>query len=400
MILIFSDSPIPQDITKSIFLAGPSPRDNTVYDWRHDALAYLSSINFDGTVFIPIPHDRFYGTNTDKAGWTYDGQIDWECKCRNISDLIIFWIPRKIDRERKDLGMPAFTSNVEFGEDLHSGKIVYGRPYDAEKCTYLDKRIKEINQPIFDNLPQLLEHAVLELGSGAYRSKGEVNVPLFIWKSEQFQSWYSNLKQAGNRLEEAKLLYHVKFSNQHVFCYVLSVNIWVEAEQRYKHNEFVFARKDISSVVAYYQAEDEIKIALVKEFRSPVNNSEGFVYELPGGSSSKPNTDPRENAQHEMEEEVGLIITDLSRFHYVGQRQLAATLSSHQSQVYAIELTQKEYQQILHYAANKRTFGIQNESEITYVDMIGISQLKESFFDFSMLGMIFQAIYLNKQLLK
>jgi ADP-ribose pyrophosphatase YjhB (NUDIX family) len=245
--------------------------------------------------------------------------------------------------------MPGFTTNVEFGEDLHSGKIVYGRPEHAEKCRHLDKRMEELKLPVFTSLEDTLRHAISLLGTGVYRRNGEVYVPLFIWETELFQSSYSNLKLAGNRLEKAKLLHHVEFSTpRQVFSYVLWVKIWIEAEKRYKENEFVFARKDISTVLAYYKDNDgDIKIATVKEFRSPVNNLDGFVYELPGGSSFKSNMDPQLNAKHELEEECGVTIEDVSRFKYVGQRQLAATLSSHRAQLYSIELTKEEYEQML-----------------------------------------------------
>ena len=395
MQLVFSDHPVPSIVTKSIFLAGPSPRDKDIVDWRHEALSYLgsSSMNYDGTVFIPIPEQRFYGTNQNPLTWTYDNQISWECECRHVTDLIVFWVPRHVDGK-----MPAFTTNVEFGEDLHSGKIVYGRPENAEKCDYLDQRMQEIKLPVFISLENTLDHAVSLLGTGAHRKNGEVYIPLFIWKTEQFQSWYSNLKLAGNRLDKAKLLHHVKFStDKEVFSYVLWVKIWIEAEKRYKENEFVFARKDISTVLAHYKDIDgDIKIAIVREFRSPVNNTEGFVYELPGGSSPKPNTDPKMNAQHELEEECGLTINDLSRFKYVGERQLAATLSSHRAQLYSVELTKQEYEQMLKNEQSDRAFGVANDSEKTYLKMVSISQLQYSFLDFSMLGMIYHALYLNK----
>jgi len=398
MQLVFSDHPVPSVITKSIFLAGPSPRRKDIIDWRHEALSYLSSspINYNGTVFIPIPEQRFYGAGHNPSTWTYDNQISWECECRHVADLIVFWVPRNIDGE-----MPGFTTNVEFGEDLHSSKIVYGRPENAEKCQYLDKRIQDLKLPVFSSLADTLHYAASLLNSGAYRTNGEVYIPLFIWETEHFQSWYSNLKLVGNRLEKAKLLHHVDFSkSRQVFSYVLWVKIWIEVEKRYKENEFVFARKDISAVLAYYKDKDndgDIKIAVIKEFRSPVNNSDGFVYELPSGSSFTLNTDPQLTAKHELEEECGITINDTTRFKYVGQRQLAATLSSHRAQLYAIELTKEEYEEILENEKPDKTFGVAEDSEKTYLKMISISQLQHSFLDFSMLGMIYQALYLNKQ---
>lgn len=394
MQLVFADQPVPTFVTKSIFLAGPSPRDKDVVDWRHEALSCLcsSSINYDGTVFIPVPKQRFYGTDHQSHTWTYDNQISWECECRHVADIIVFWIPRQVDGR-----MPGFTTNVEFGEDLHSGKIVYGRPNNAEKCRYLDSRMKELNLPVLTSLVDTLHHATSLLGAGAYRKNGEVYIPLFIWETEQFQSWYSNLKLAGNRLDKAKLMHHVDFgSPRQVFSYVLWVKIWIEAEQRYKENEFVVARKDISAVLAYYKENDgDIKIAVVKEFRSTVNNSDGFVYELPSGSSHKPNTDPQLTAMHELEEECGMTIKDISRFKYIGQRQLAATLSSHRAQLFSVELTKEEYEQMLKNESSGDSFGEAADTERTYLKMISVSKLHDCFLDFSMLGMIYQALYLN-----
>lgn len=387
MKLVFADHAIPTSIIKSIFLAGPSPRDKKIIDWRHEALAYLKSINYTGTVFIPVPEARFYGKD-DSDNWTYDGQVEWECIFRKIADIILFWVPRDIEN-----GMPAFTTNIEFGEDLSSGKIVYGRPDNAEKCRYLDKRVLDINLPFFTSLSDTIDYTVQSLGDGAVRNKGEVYVPLFIWETKQFQEWYKNLNLAGNRLEKAHLLHHFTHKNQ-VFSYVLFVNIWVESEQRYKNNEFVLARKDLSTIVAYYKDNQDTYLAVVKEFRSSVNNREGFIYELPGGSSFEENISPQGNAQHEFFEEVGLMIEDINRFEYVEQRQIASTLSSHRSQVYRLKLNEEEFLKINEFSQSKKQFGIIEDSEITYVDMIKISQLKKSLMDYSMLGMIYEALFL------
>lgn len=389
MQLIFSDQPVPQHITKSIFLAGPSPRDLNTHDWRHEAVNYLESIGYDGAVLLPIPKDRFYGS-ADAAEWTYDGQIKWECEFRHLADIILFWVPRDIAGK-----MPAFTTNTEFGEDLNSHKIVYGRPDNAEKCRYLDTRFSELNQPFFNKLSDTLEYAINRNGEGSLRENGEVFVPLYIWNTEQFQNWYTNVKLAGNRLEKAKVLHSFVVGSGFVFSYVMWVSIWVEKEQRFKDNEFIFSRKDVSSVVAFYRPNDNIndtEVIIVKEFRSPVNNAEGMVYELPSGSSFSTMESYQKNAQHELEEETGLHIDDLNRFEYVGKKQLAATLSTHQSSVYKIELMANEYEQIKLSMQNKTVFGV-DDTERTYVTLLKLSELKNSLLDFSTLGMIYNAVY-------
>lgn len=56
----------------------------------------------------------------------------WERIALAEATVIMFWIPRCFPN------IPAFTTNVEFGYWLHSGKVVYGRPNNASKIKYLD----------------------------------------------------------------------------------------------------------------------------------------------------------------------------------------------------------------------------------------------------------------------
>lgn len=390
--IVFSDQAIPTIITKSIFLAGPSPRTQDVLDWRHEALSYFEKNGFNGTIFIPVPKDRFYGKE-DSPDWTYDNQVEWECNARSVSDIILFWLPRKIDYSRKDLGMPAFTTNIEFGEDLHSGKIMYGRPVEAEKCRYLDKRIVEINEVVYDKLDNLIVACIDKLGEGSLRQDGEVYVPLFVWNSDQFQSWYQQLKENGNKLIHSKLMHHVKFSNGQLFSFIIWVNIWVEAEQRFKDTEFVFSRKDISSILPYYKENNETFVVVVKEFRSPVRNESGVVYELPGGSALTIGMSQQQTAQHELEEETGIYIKDINRLVFVTNKQMCATLSSHQGYLYKVELTQEEFNIVKKNVEDKKQFGVKEDTEVIYLDIIPVSKIMNYPLDFAMLGMILGSLY-------
>lgn len=210
MKLIFSDQPLPMGFSKSIFLAGPSPRNQYQPDWRPEAIEYLKDENYDGVVFIPIPKDKFYGDFKDTDNWSYDNQVEWEINARKLSDLIVFWVDRDIDN-----GMLGLTTNVEFGNDLHSGKVVYGRPATADKVRYLDKLWQQTDDShvIYDSLDKMITEVVKELGTGSYRQFGETKVPLFIWNTDQFQKWYTQLKVNGNILSDADLQHHLRFKN-------------------------------------------------------------------------------------------------------------------------------------------------------------------------------------------
>ena len=134
--------------SKSIFLAGPTPRDGQTPSWRSNALSILNDLNYDGIVYIP--ENEIKGGVIDN-----DKQFAWELKALKEASIIVFWIPRKLPE------MPAFTTNVEFGYWLRTGKIIYGRPNNAEHKGYLDRLYKFHTGNIpFDNLEQLLEEAL------------------------------------------------------------------------------------------------------------------------------------------------------------------------------------------------------------------------------------------------
>jgi ADP-ribose pyrophosphatase YjhB (NUDIX family) len=383
MKIYYSDSSTPVQVNKSLFLAGPSPRGKEAIDWRIEAVRILEELKFDGEVFIPIPEKKFAGGG-DQATWTYLNQIQWECESREIADRVVFWVPRDIKA-----GMPGFTTNVEFGEDLGKGKVVYGRPDKADKCRYLDQRNEELSNITHNSLKSLLQDTIAQLGEGAQRTNGEVFVPLDIWKTVQFQDWYKNLKLAGNTLVGCKVLNEFRMSNKKLFSFTLHVNIWIESEQRNKTNEFVFFRTSISSVLAYHKQENETYVILVKEFRSPVNNSEGFVYELPGGSNFD-GIKALENARQELAEETGISVAQNQRFEFVNERQIAATLCTYVSSLYRVELNEQEFADA---KASTQAFGVVGDSERTYVQVVPLSKINEYKVDYSTLGMIYEALH-------
>ena len=397
MHLVFSDHILPIGLTKSLFLAGPSPRKSgsgdDYHDWRHEAVAHLEARGFDGTVFIPAPAAVFYG-DAYADDVSYDNQIAWEKEARAMADQLVFWVPRILDRTRKDLGMPGMTTNVEFGADKSSGKLAYGRPATAPKCRYLDECAVDHGCSVHDTLEATLDAAIASLGEGAVRTGGEVQVPLFIWNTPQFQTWYANLKAAGNVLHGAKVMFNANIGTSVEFGYVLAVDIWVTAENRFKSNEMVFARRDVGVVMAYHDdpAANTAKIVLVREFRSTVNNPTGYVYELPGGSALDSALPMPDVARSELHEETGLAIEDPQRFRYVGKRQLAASAAAHQAHGYSIRLTAEEIAQLEAAAARGVPFGQAAESERTFVEVVRIQDIFKMPVDYSTLGIVFEAM--------
>jgi hypothetical protein len=111
-------------VGRSIFLAGPTPRLPTVESWRPQAIEILDKLHFVGTVLVP--------ENKDGPKFDYITQVEWEGEGLENCSHIVFWVPRKIDT------MPAFTTNVEFGSYVRSGRAIYGRPDNCPCNKYLD----------------------------------------------------------------------------------------------------------------------------------------------------------------------------------------------------------------------------------------------------------------------
>lgn len=111
---------------KSVFLAGPTPRDKSVFSWRGEVISLFEKLGFDGQLYIPEFRDKHYydeDTGTNEMKWDQDALE----KCT----VVMFWIPRSVD-------MLGLSTNVEFGYMLSKGNIIYGRPDGAIRCEFLD----------------------------------------------------------------------------------------------------------------------------------------------------------------------------------------------------------------------------------------------------------------------
>jgi hypothetical protein len=99
--------------------------------WRPEAIELLRGLGFAGTVLVPERRDW-------SAKFDYLHQVEWEFAGLEGCSVIAFWVPRDA------LTLPGFTTNVEFGRYVGSGRCVYGRPDGAPHTRYLDWLYKKV----------------------------------------------------------------------------------------------------------------------------------------------------------------------------------------------------------------------------------------------------------------
>ncbi|MDX3024988.1 nucleoside 2-deoxyribosyltransferase domain-containing protein [Streptomyces acidiscabies] len=369
----------------SIFLAGPTPRTAEVPSWRPQALREIAGQwRRPGTLVVFVPEAR-NGTRTSD----YTGQLDWERLNRDRADEILYWVPRAMDT------LPGLSTNVEFGQDMDSGRAVLGCPEHAEHVRLLKALADDLKVPVADTLAKTVALALDRIGPGATRIAGQRDVPLLLWRTTSFRAWLAAQEEAGNKLAGGRIswTFRVGPTRSHVLVWAYAAQVWVTAEQRMKHNEVVLGRPDLASVVAFRPAASwlDTEIVLVREFRSPARTRDGFIRELPGGSARNAG-DVRETAADEFAEETGLRLSP-SRLHPVGARQPAGTLSSHNQTVYAVELTEAELTDL---RSDRARHGNDEDTEHTYVEVVRIGDLLQPdnpMVDWTTIGIITQAVH-------
>jgi 8-oxo-dGTP pyrophosphatase MutT (NUDIX family) len=382
MQVIYANEEVPNSFFKAVFLAGPTPMSNEVQSWRPEAIDFFKEAGYDGIIFSPESRDG-------KWKHEYTDQVEWEEKCLHMADCILFWVPRNIST------MPAFTTNTEWGVWQDSGKVVFGAPDNASKVRYQQYYANKFKVPIASSLRDTVNNAIKMIDNEAMRIGGEREVPLYIWNTSHFQQWYKNQKQAGNRLDGARVVWTFRVGPQKnfVFFWALHVNVYIANENRNKTNEVVVARPDIATIAMYRRGENlqDTDIVLIREFRSPASTVDSYVWEIPGGSSFKSVGNPKELAAAECREETGLEI-DASRVKHHESRQLVSTLSAHKAHLFSVEITDDE----LKFLQSQKgiAHGVLEDTERTYVEVVKLGFiLQDNKVDWSMLGMIMSALY-------
>lgn len=133
-----------------VFLAGPTPRNAQTPSWRPDFIKELFAAGFRGTILTP--EIRVF-----EDGYDYDKQVEWEDEGLTKADIIMFWVPRELKE------MPGFTTNIEFGMWMKSGKILLGYPKDAPKMNYLHYKADKYGIPVSHTVPAACQSIMKKL---------------------------------------------------------------------------------------------------------------------------------------------------------------------------------------------------------------------------------------------
>ncbi|SDC97367.1 nucleoside 2-deoxyribosyltransferase domain-containing protein [Glycomyces harbinensis] len=378
VVVVHANETPPETWSGAVFLAGPLPRADNAVSWHPEAIRLLrEQWRGDGTLVVFSPEPRG-GLEAD-----YDGQIAWEERSLHLADVILFWVPRDLAT------MPAFTTNIEWGIWHATGKAVLGAPEDAPGNAYLFRQAETRGVPSAFTLDGAVAHALDRIGTGAVRTGGEREIPIFLWRSDSLQTWLAAQQRAGNTLLAARVVWAFRVGPARAVHYwALHVSVHVGAEDRVKDNEVVISRPDTAVVVLYRPAPDpdDTAVVLVREFRSPASTPDGFVHEPPGGSGPGP-VDAAQ-ALAEVEEETGLVLT-ADRLRPLGSRQVAGTISAHHAHLFAAEITEAELAAL---AAAPGPHGV-GGGEVTWIEITTFGQIRKNpLADWASLGMISQAL--------
>lgn len=384
---VYALEALPAAFGAALFLGGWADS-----SWREEAIYLLQSRGFDGVVLSPEIRPGPDGRRGKAPnGGDRDRLLAWQDEVLQHCDLILMWLPPE--------ALADFQAVEAWGQWHRSGKLILGTPLREGPLIDTANRRRI---PVASSLAELVAMAQQILRPGAHRRGGERLVPISLWRSPSFQSWYRALTQAGHRLEDVEVewTHRSRGVARPPFLWAVRPRIQVRGERRQLGGEVVIGRADISATVLYHRPPEaplaETLVVLVREFRAAVRNRSGFAWMLPGGSAARASErahDPRATAAQEVLEETGLNLPPEQLEPVpLGDRQLLASLVSHHAQLFRAALAPAQLAALRATAEAGRPLGA-TPSERCYVTVRTLAELcADPDLDWSQLGMLYCAL--------
>lgn len=153
--VVWAREPIPT-AGLSVFLAGPTPNAaDGVPSWRPAAVEAIEAAWTGGSLTVLTPESRG-GVRAKR----YGDQFEWETAARAAANIVLFWIPRDMT------SMPGMTTNVEFGLDVRTGRVVLGCPPncpDPDRNRYLIAVARHYGAPVCETLDDTVRTALASI---------------------------------------------------------------------------------------------------------------------------------------------------------------------------------------------------------------------------------------------
>ena len=424
-LVVAAPEPLPPAFAASVYLAAPAPVPAPVQSpgggraFFQQAIAHLTQAGFDGVVYVPDDRGPEGRGADEREGRPAEAASDkterpdkterterperaeriesWSLEALRHSDAVLFWIDGESARDAAIAEL--------WGQVQRSSRAVViapaGQSGDPGVAAYL-RTAGRLRVPVARSVAEGVQLVLGIVRPGALRRLGERAVPLLLWRSPGFQSWYRALRRAGHRLDDAQLewSYRSRAAGRPPLLWALRPRVLVSGERRHKSGEVVIGRTDVSATVLYHlpaQADPlDALVVLVREFRSAVRNETGFGWNLPGGSAasaSEREQDPRATARQEVLEETGLPL-DANQLEEVpaGDRQAASTLSCHHVFLYRASLSDTQLHAMRHAEQLGKSHGA-NPGERCFVSLRSVrALLADGSLDWAQLGMVMRAL--------
>ncbi len=117
---------------KGIYLANPTK------EVELEALSTLEQKGFDGVVYIGGIAER-----------------EWNEEAIKNSNAVVLWVSKPQSET------PSFTRCVNFEELISTGKLLYGRPNDADRLKYIDWLYEfDMSEKPFASMEELIDTAI------------------------------------------------------------------------------------------------------------------------------------------------------------------------------------------------------------------------------------------------